>query len=238
MPLLPVADPRSFSYPVLIASAIVICIMVSMSSSWVQNDIHIVQAPKTISARIVHINKPKPKTVTKPVTKKAVVQPKKIASKPRPIKESEKAVVKQKPKAVNKPLPLPGADLSQALVEAEEQMKLTELLNSEAQALQAERDQQAIASYAGQIKSLIQSVWRFPPSAKHEQVVLLRIFMVPTGEVTDVQVVESSGNSALDRSAEKAVWRVARFPVPKDSSLFEQQFRNFLIQLKPENARL
>jgi colicin import membrane protein len=111
-------------------------------------------------------------------------------------------------------------------------------LNGEIQARQAEEDQQAVASFAGQIKALIQSVWRFPPSAKHDQVVLLRIFMVPTGEVTDVQLVESSGNTALDRSAEQAVWRVAKFPVPEDASLFEKQFRNFLIQLKPENARL
>jgi colicin import membrane protein len=62
--------------------------------------------------------------------------------------------------------------------------------------------------------------------------------MVPTGEVTEVQIVESSGNGALDRSAEQAVWKVTKFPVPKDSVLFEKQFRKFLIKLKPENARL
>jgi TonB family protein len=242
MHFLPVADPRSFSYPVLIASFIVICIIISMSSSWIQNDINIVQVPKTISARIVYIDKPKPNTAKKPVkkpeSKKAIVQPKKTAPKPKIIKNTETTAVKQKPKAINKPLPLPGADLSKALAEDEEQMKLSDLLNSEMQTLQAEKDQQAIASYASQIKLLIQSVWRFPPSAKHDQMVLLRIFMVPTGEVTEVQIVESSGNTALDRSAEKAVWRIAKFPVPKDASLFEQQFRKFLIQLKPENARL
>ncbi|MFT7108376.1 MAG: TonB family protein [Psychrobacter glaciei] len=242
MLFLPVTDPRSFAYPVLISSFMVICIIASMSFSWSQSDTHIVKVPKTISARIVQIDKPKPKTVKQPVkkqvSKQTVVPPKKQTPKPKVIKPVDKTVAKQKPKADNAPLPLPGADLSKALAEDEAQSQLADLLNGEIQARQAEEDQQAVASFAGQIKALIQSVWRFPPSAKHDQVVLLRIFMVPTGEVTDVQLVESSGNTALDRSAEQAVWRVAKFPVPEDASLFEKQFRNFLIQLKPENARL
>ena len=136
-------------------------------------------------------------------------------------------------------MPLPGADFSQALAEEEKLMNLNVLNNNEEErAQQAEKDEEAVANYVGQITALIQSVWRFPPSAKHEEVVLLRIYMVPTGEVTEVQVVESSGNIALDRSAEQAVWKVAKFPVPKDAVLFEAQFRKFLIKLTPENARL
>ena len=244
MQLLPVTDPRSFSLPIAVASVMVICILVLMSSNWMHNDAPIVKVPKHISAKIVHIDKPKPKTVQKQIKKK---KPKPVvkAKKPKPkvIDKSKKTVskpkLKEKPKAIKKaPLPLPGADLSQALQEEEELMSLNELLNEEVQARQAEKDQKAIASHAGQIKALIQSVWRFPPSAHHDQVVLLRIYMVPTGEVTEVQVVESSGNIALDRSAEQAVWKVARFPVPKDAALFEAQFRKFLIKLKPENARL
>jgi colicin import membrane protein len=231
MLFLPVTDPRSFAYPVLISSFMVICIIASMSFSWSKSDAHIVKVPKTISARIVHIEKPKPKSVKQPVkkqvSKQVVVPPKEQTPKPKVIEPAD-----------NTPLPLPGADLSKALAEDEAQSQLADLLNVEIQARQAEEDQQAVASFAGQIKSLIQSIWRFPPSAKHDQVVLLRIFMVPTGEVTDVQLVESSGNTALDRSAEQAVWKVAKFPVPEDASLFEKQFRNFLIQLKPENARL
>ena len=243
MQFLPVSDPRSFSLPIITASLIVVLILVLMSSNWIQSEVSIVKVPKHISAKIVHIDKPKPKTVKKKVKKK---KPKPVvkAKKPKPKvvdkpKKEAKPKVKEKPKPVKKaPLPLPGADLSQALQEEEALMDLNELLNEEVQARQAEKNQEAIASHAGQIKALIQSVWRFPPSAQHDQVVLLRIFMVPTGEVTEVQVVESSGNIALDRSAEQAVWKVARFPVPQDSVLFEEQFRKFLIKLKPENARL
>ncbi len=244
MQFLPVSDPRSFSLPVIAATLIVVAILVSVSVNWIQSEVSIVKVPKHISAKIIHIDKPKPKTVKKPVKKKPS-KPVVKAKKPKPKvidkvkKPAAKPKLKDKPKPIKQaPLPLPGADLSQALEEEEALMNLNELLNEEVQARQAEKDQAAIASHASQIKALIQSVWRFPPSAQHDQVVLLRIFMVPTGEVTEVQVVESSGNGALDRSAEQAVWKVGRFPVPQDSVLFEEQFRKFLIKLKPENARL
>ena len=41
---------------------------------------------------------------------------------------------------------------------------------------------------------------------------ILRVFLVPTGEVVDVQIAESSGNTAFDRSALVA-WKVDRFSV-------------------------
>ena len=66
----------------------------------------------------------------------------------------------------------------------------------------------------------------------------MRISLVPTGEITDVHIVKSSGNAALDRSAELAVWKVAKLPVPKDLVLFEKEFRQFNLNLRPENARL
>jgi TonB family protein len=244
MQFLPVMDPRSFSFPVLFASFIVLCILISMSTNWMQNEAPVILVPKSIMAQLVHIDKPKAKTVKKPVKKivkkKISRKAKTSAHKPRVNKKPDKAlpIEKPKPKAIKKPLPLPGADLTQSLEEEDQRNKLREILDQELQARQAQEDQEAVASYAGQIKSLIQSVWRFPPSAQHDQVVLLRIFMVPTGEVTEVQIVESSGNGALDRSAEQAVWKVTKFPVPKDTVLFERQFRKFLIKLKPENARL
>ena len=56
--------------------------------------------------------------------------------------------------------------------------------------------------------------------------------------MTDVYILESSGNAALDRSAELAVWKVAKLPVPDDLVLFEKEFRQFNLSLRPENARL
>ena len=48
-------------------------------------------------------------------------------------------------------------------------------------------------------------------------------------------ILESSGNSAFDRSAEVAVRKVGRFEVPKETRLFEGNFRRFTLLFKPED---
>jgi colicin import membrane protein len=48
-------------------------------------------------------------------------------------------------------------------------------------------------------------------------------------------LLESSGSSAFDRSAEQAVKRARRFEVPKDGAIFEQYFRRFTLLFKPED---
>jgi colicin import membrane protein len=237
-------DPRSFAIPVAVSSFIILSIFAVLTTQWVDTTEKIVRVPKHISAKLVHIDKPKPKTakkaVKKPAQKKVKKQP---AKKAKPVKKvipkkAEKAVKKEQPKKETKPLPLPGSDLSAALAEEEQQMSMQDLLEAEISAQQAEKDSAAITSVSAQIKHLIQSVWQIPPSAKHTDEVLIRISLVPTGEVTDVHIIKSSGNSALDRSAELAVWKVAKLPVPDDLALFEKEFRNFNLNLRPENARL
>lgn len=233
-------DPSSFALPILGALSIVLVVVVLLSTHWMSSEAVVIKSPPHIEARIVQVDKPKPKKAIKRakkvVKKKAVIKKKSSA---KTINVNKKAdVSKVVPVKKAKPLPLPGADLTKALEEEVERSRFSDLLDAELSAQQADKEQEAMASYISQIQQLIQAVWRFPPSAQHEQVVLIRIFMVPTGEVTEVQLVESSGNTALDRSAEQAVWKVARFPVPEDAVLFEKQFRKLLIKLRPENARL
>ena len=68
--------------------------------------------------------------------------------------------------------------------------------------------------------------------------VVLRVRLVPTGEVVDVGVEQSSGNEAFDRSALLAVERSARFQVPSDPKLFENNFRSFTVLFRPEDLLL
>lgn len=241
-----VTDPRSFAIPVAISSVIVLGIFLVLTVQWVDTTEKIVRVPKHITAKLVHVDKPKPKTakkavkkvIKKKVKKQSVKKPEPVKKTiPKKVEQKKEAKVKEKPKET-KPLPLPGADLSKALAEEEQQMSMQELLEAEMAAQQAEKDSAAITSVSAQIKSLIQSVWQIPPSAKHTDEVLIRISLVPTGEVTDVHIVKSSGNTALDRSAELAVWKVAKLPVPEDPALFEKEFRHFNLNLRPENARL
>ncbi len=67
---------------------------------------------------------------------------------------------------------------------------------------------------------------------------LLRVFLVPTGEVVTVVVEESSGNDAFVRSALLAVSKIDRFQVPGQSRqkgphrhMDDQEKREQLIRL-------
>lgn len=138
---------------------------------------------------------------------------------------------------------------AQAEKEREEQAMLEQLAQEQAQAEIAERQQAELeakeqAEKAAQLRSehtdlirqQITSVWRYPPAVDASQEVTLRLVLVPTGEVVQVQIISSSGNQALDRSVEQAIRKASPLPVPKDIAVFEQSFRTFTMKFRPENA--
>lgn len=98
-------------------------------------------------------------------------------------------------------------------------------------------DEKAMA-YVAQIKREIGQNWSRPPSARNGMQAVLRVFLVPTGDVVNVTVEDSSGNEAFDRSAVLAVQKTERFVVPDDSRQFERNFREFEIVFRPEDLRL
>ncbi len=246
MNFLPISDPRSFTIPVVASTLIITVVLVLLSTKWMNSEPVMVKSLPKISARLVQIKKNTPKKAikkSKPIkksqNKKPVVKAKEVAINkkaqvPKAVKKAEKVIKKAKPK----PVALPETDFLAALLEEEQQNELTLLLEDELRAQQADEEQEAVMSFIAQIQQLINSVWHYPPSAKHDDRLVLRIYLVPTGEITEVQLVESSGNAALDRSAEQAVWKAATLPVPKDPVLFEKKFRQFLLPFSPENARL
>jgi colicin import membrane protein len=66
---------------------------------------------------------------------------------------------------------------------------------------------------------------------------VVQLQVVPTGEVVGITIVESSGNSAFDRSVEQAVERAERFPELQDldTPIFERNFRTFSLLFRPED---
>ena len=236
-------DPTSFKIPMIGSGLMITVLMLLLSHQWIGEEDRLVKTPQHIAARIVQLNEPKPKAakVKQPKKQAPAKKPKAVEkAKPKPVKKVEKKAetVIKKEDVPAKPLPLPGADFLDALEKEEENNARVQAEQKEEQAKQALKDQQQVADYSSQINALIQSVWRLPPSARHTEEVVLRVYLVPTGEVTEVLLLESSGNEALDRAAEQAVWKVRNFPVPEDAVLFEKQFRQIVLKLKPENARL
>ena len=146
----------------------------------------------------------------------------------------------------------------EALRELEKQKKLTEqaqapapvkvasepgqtldrLVSREQDARKAVTDDEKTMAYVGQIQQEIIRNWSRPPSARNGMQATLRVFLVPTGEVVDVKVDESSGNDAFDRSAVLAVRKAEQFVVPGNALMFERSFREFTVVFRPEDLRL
>lgn len=104
-------------------------------------------------------------------------------------------------------------------------------------AQQAAADNQAIQAYTAVIHETVSRNWSIPPSARNGMTVLLNIRLVPTGEVISVNVIESSGDAAFDRSAEQAVLKAERFPELQQmpTRLFEREFRSINLVFRPED---
>jgi colicin import membrane protein len=101
----------------------------------------------------------------------------------------------------------------------------------------AETEAELVMAYSAVIHDLVQQYWSRPPSARNGMVVVLRIRMVPTGDILDVEIVQSSGDFAFDRAAESAVLKVNRFTELQgmDPRLFDRNFRTFLLTFRPQD---
>ncbi|MFC3114266.1 cell envelope integrity protein TolA [Cellvibrio fontiphilus] len=121
----------------------------------------------------------------------------------------------------------------------EEQRRIQAALQKEAKHISDTNDDVNTKSYEEMLIERVQQNWSRPPSARNGLEVVLEVNMLPTGVVTGLRVVRSSGDAAFDRSAEQAVRRVDRFTeamqIPPD--IFEKYFRVFRFTFSPEDLR-
>lgn len=184
-----------------------------------------------IQASLIQAETVKPKSKPKPEPKP---KPKpKPEPKPEPQPAPEPAP-EPKPAEVKKPEPALDAEQLAALTRNE----LDSLVDAEIAASGASEPSLRDV-VAATIQASVINRWTRPPSARNGMVSILSIQLVPTGEVVGVSVLQSSGNTAFDRSAMTAVERTGRFPeVAKlDDRTFEANFRRFQLIFKPEDLR-
>ena len=184
-----------------------------------------------IQASLIQAETLKPKPKAKP---KAKPKPK-PKPKPQPAPEpAPEPAPKPKPAEVEQPEPALDAEQLAALTRTE----LDSLVDAEIAASGA-GEPSLRDVVAATIQASVINRWTRPPSARNGMVSILSIQLVPTGEVVGVSVLQSSGNTAFDRSAMTAVERTGRFPeVAKlDDRTFEANFRRFQLIFKPEDLR-
>ncbi len=107
----------------------------------------------------------------------------------------------------------------------------------EAAAATARTEYEVMQSGVALIQQYVQEVWSRPPSARNGMRAVLRINLLPTGEVTDVAIAESSGDPAFDRSAENAVYRAQPFSELEQMPIhvFNENFRTLTLIFQPED---
>ena len=127
-------------------------------------------------------------------------------------------------------------ELAQQL-ERERELEIARALDAETEFMQSQSAAQEAQSYVGVIQERVIQSWQRPLSARNGMQALLMIHLLPTGEVHNVYVVESSGDAAFDRSAVKAVQRAEKFEELQKLSprVFDAHFRQFKMLFKPED---
>jgi colicin import membrane protein len=233
---------KQFLVPILLAVGFHGAIIGLFFVEWPQDEVvRVAEAPLYLSAALVTPDAPEKKVSQqknpKPVKPKAVVGPPKLKPKPKPNPKKKPVVV---PPVVVAPTPQPAPIESVKREPVGQDQAMAALMAAVTDEIgrQAVTNDEQILAYIGQVQRDIVSRWSRPPSARNGMQAVLRVRLVPTGEVVDVGVEQSSGNEAFDRSALLAVERSARFQVPSDPSLFEKNFRSFTVLFRPEDLLL
>ena len=107
-----------------------------------------------------------------------------------------------------------------------------------AAALEAARTEfELVQSATALIQQALQQVWNRPPSARNGMRAILRIRMLPTGELLEATITQSSGDPAFDRSAENAVYSASPFTELRSLpiNVFNANFRTLSLIFQPED---
>ncbi len=92
----------------------------------------------------------------------------------------------------------------------------------------------ATEKYKALIRQKVSRNWARPPGTEEGLQCMVRVRLVPGGEVLQVKIISSSGDKAFDRSVENAVHKASPLPLPEEQELFEY-FREIEFLFNPED---
>ena len=107
---------------------------------------------------------------------------------------------------------------AEAAEQARREAEAAEQARREAAQL-AERVAEARGTFDGAIRQKIERAWNRPASVPSGLSCIVAVRLGPGGSVLSAQVVQSSGNTAFDQSAERAVFRADPLPMPDEAAL-------------------
>ncbi len=99
---------------------------------------------------------------------------------------------------------------------------------------QARRVAEARGTYDAAIRQRVTRAWNRPPGVPEGLSAIIAVRVGPGGAVLGAEVVQSSGNAAFDRSAERAVFQADPLPLPDDPALAAPYRRGVELTFRPE----
>lgn len=114
--------------------------------------------------------------------------------------------------------------------------RLQQQLAKESEQLNAAHQKQVmtiIDRYKAMITAAIGQHWLLPSDTDKQLACQFLIKLSPSGTVLSAQLVKSSGNPALDRSAQAAILKASPLPVPREPQL-AKLFRDIKLTVRPE----
>ena len=228
---------RDFGWPLALALLLHGAVIGALGRDWGGDlDETRIAAPRILQAELLTMESPK-RRKREPIVER-LPPPKPAPPKPKP-----KPAPAPKPPEAPPPPDLEAerrereaAQRQERLRELAEQSTLLALEDETIAPGEADAD---TMTFVAAITGAIVLEWSRPPSARNDMQARLQVDLTPAGDLLGVQVVDSSGNEAFDRSAEAAVRKAARtlgrFPVPDDLAVFEAQFRRLTLLFKPED---
>lgn len=171
----------------------------------------------------------KPEIVVKEEKRKP--EPKKPEPKPEPPKPEPK---KPEPKPEVKPPPKFdfGKELAQETANLKPRPNTQQMTNAAAAEAEqrASSNKRGLADYASKIRGKVRGNIVLPPAIQGNPEAVFDVSQLPTGEVLEVKLKRSSGNSALDTAIERAIRKSSPLPKPDDPSQFKRELE---IKYKP-----
>ena len=110
-----------------------------------------------------------------------------------------------------------------------------ELMAREQQRLKQERRvifAKSLEEYIGAVESSVARNWRRPTGVPPGLKCTVSLVQATNGQVLHVEIAQSSGNIAFDRSVEQAVLAASPLPLPKQPAVFD---RELVILFKPRS---
>jgi colicin import membrane protein len=211
-----------------------------------------IPVPKYVPAKLVQMEKTAPKAAPKPqprtIDRAAQQQEKEQQTKAVEAKRQADVAKQQAEKQKQEREKAEREEVERKRREQVEKEKrhkqreqdLADALADEEALLQSEQDAELVNSFSDVIYNKVYRNWSYPPSTRRGMHCKIRVQLVPTGRVVGVTIIERSGNSAFDLSAEQAVWKAEQFPELKDlpARVFEQNFREIILSFDPQDTRL